>query len=80
MAVTPQTEQEWQEAVDLADGLLAVVSARAYGLVAGGPEVDVDRCYSILRRGAELGFSPGEHSVQRTIADLLRQGSIHATT
>ncbi len=41
--IDPSTPAEWQ---------------RAYGLVAGGPEIDVDRCDEILRRGAGLGFTP----------------------
>lgn len=44
----PRTLQEWQEAADAAEGALALDSARLYGLVKGGPVVDVNRCVYIL--------------------------------
>jgi hypothetical protein len=48
----PETDREWQDAVDAAKGALALESARTYGLVTGGPDVDVRRCNVILGRGA----------------------------
>ena len=40
----PKAPEEWQAAADAADALLRLDSARMYGLVTGGPEVDADRC------------------------------------
>jgi len=54
----PTTDAEWQEAVDLAELWLLVDSVRLYGLVAGGPDVDVARCEEILRAGADRGITP----------------------
>ncbi len=54
----PQTPVEWQEAVDVAHMLLTIDSARQYGLIKGGPAVNVDRCAEIIKRGAALGFVP----------------------
>lgn len=54
----PQTPKEWQEAVDSANFLLMLDSARMYGLVEGGPEIDEDRCEEILKRGKSLGYTP----------------------
>jgi hypothetical protein len=51
----PETPEEWQEAADLAELWLLVESARLYGLVTGGPAVDVARCEDLLRRAAERG-------------------------
>lgn len=47
----PESAAEWQDAVDAAHGALALESARQYGLVAGGPVVDVVRCQLILSAG-----------------------------
>ncbi len=54
----PVTPAEWQDAVDTADFLLALESCKTYGLITGGPDVNIPRCEEILRRGAELGYRP----------------------
>lgn len=56
--VDPVTDREWQDAVDAARFFIALDSARQYGLVEGGPGVDVERCEDILRRGEARGFLP----------------------
>lgn len=66
----PETPEEWQTAVDTAHGLLAVHSARAYGLIAGGPIVDVDRCAEIIRRGADQGITPSVDAIENVAAAL----------
>jgi hypothetical protein len=57
----PQTPEEWQEAVNGACVMLMVDSARQYGLVFGGPEVNVERCDELLARGKQLGVVPDEN-------------------
>jgi len=64
-AQDPQTPEQWQEAVDHAEALLLIHSARAYGFIKGGPEIDVDRCDAILTRGAALGVQPDQAAVER---------------
>jgi hypothetical protein len=54
----PQTDEQWQEAADAADFLLLIDSARQYGLITGGPIVNVPRCIDILEGAAELGIFP----------------------
>ena len=54
----PKTDAEWQEAVDLAEFYLRLDSARQYGLITGGPEVNVARCEALLATGKERGFRP----------------------
>lgn len=56
----PQTPEEWQVAVDGANAALLVDSARQYGLITGGPIVNVERCIEILERGKALGYLPKE--------------------
>lgn len=54
----PSTRGGWQEAVDAANFLLLVHSARLYGLISGGPQIDVERCEEILRLGRDRGIVP----------------------
>jgi hypothetical protein len=54
----PQLSQEWQDAVNTAEFLLLLESARGYGLITGGPTVNVERCMEILELGREKGFFP----------------------
>jgi hypothetical protein len=77
---TPQTEKEWREAVDAAAGALAIESARLYGLVTGGPTVDVLRCEAILKEGARLGFEPPADAGERYARELLASARVSDTT
>lgn len=67
----PATPQEWQNAVDAAHGALALASARVYGLVTGGPTVNVERCEQILAEGAALDYVPAADAVERFTLGLL---------
>lgn len=65
--IDPQTSVQWQEAVDLAYGCLAIDSVRQYGLVTGGPTINVERCDEILKRGRELGYTPREGAAKELV-------------
>jgi hypothetical protein len=54
----PQTPAEWQAAVNGAAFLLSLDAARQYGLVTGGPVINMDRCVAMLDRGRRLGYTP----------------------
>lgn len=56
--VDPETPEQWQVAVDWAELLLMVDSARQFGLIKGGPRVNISRCESILKLGANRGITP----------------------
>ena len=58
MSQDPKTPQEWQEAVDAAQFFTAFESCKMYGLVKGGPNVNMQRCEEILERGQALGITP----------------------
>lgn len=66
----PRTDHEWQDAVDAAKGMLAVDAARTYGLVDGGPPVNVDRCNEILLRGAARGIVPSPTAIEQLAAEV----------
>ncbi len=61
---------EWQEAVDAAEGALALDDARVYGLVHGGPPVDRPACLDILADGKRRGFVPAPDAIERFSALL----------
>ena len=67
----PQTAEEWQLVVDAAYALLALDSARQYGLVKGGPGVAIDRAVELLDRGKLLGYLPSADSIERLVAGLM---------
>ena len=69
---TPQTPSEWQHAVDAAEGCLALDSARQYGLVSGGPVINVERCEEILREGRKRNIRPSPDAVERFALELTR--------
>jgi hypothetical protein len=60
MSDEPQTAEEWQEAVDAAVGLRAVADCKMYGLIEGGPNIDVGRCDEILALGEARGVRPSK--------------------
>ena len=68
----PQTPAEWQEAVDLAHGALALDAARLYGLVTGGPVVNVARCTEIIEQGRQRKIFPSDGAVERFAQALMK--------
>lgn len=71
----PTTLEEWQNAVNAAQALLAIESARAYGLITGGPAANVDRCEDLLDRGRSLGIVPSADAVERWVGGLCGDGA-----
>lgn len=67
IARDPKTPEEWQEAVDAAQVLLMILSARLYGLITGGPTANVARCEEILRKGRDRGIRPSPNCVQKAL-------------
>lgn len=67
----PKTVAEWQEALDQAEMLLRLDACRLYGLITGGPKVNVDRCVELLRRGKAKGYLPSEAGVMEQVGNLL---------
>lgn len=68
MWTEPETDEQWQEAVDLAEACIMLDSAIKYGLVTGGPRINVDRCQELLDRGKVRGTFPRQDAVERFIA------------
>ncbi len=70
----PRTPEEWQEAVDCAEGALALDSARQFGLVKYGPWVNVERCERVLAVAAKRGIVPSKDAVERFAMALIADG------
>lgn len=60
----PVTADEWQAVVDQATALLHVDSARQYGLITGGPNVNVERCCEIVREAELRGIRPSPRAIE----------------
>ena len=60
----PQTPQEWQEAVDLAEFYRSLYDCQLYCLITISAEINTKRCDSILNRGAKLGYKPKDTILQ----------------
>ena len=69
----PTTPTEWQEAVDLAEFYVCLDSAAKYGLVTGGPQINLERCEQILRDGRALGYRPSVNCVERILKAHLQR-------
>ena len=63
----PTTFEEWQDAANAAEAWLRFDSAKKYGLISGGPDVDVDRCDDILKKAKRLGITPNPEAGIRDI-------------
>lgn len=70
----PETPEQWQLAVDAAHACLALDSAKQYGLIEGGPRIDVERCVEILEGGEKLGYHPSKTAIE----DFIRSWQGHA--
>ncbi len=66
----PINRSEWQDAVDLADFFITLDSARQYGLVEGGPKVNLERCEELLAAGSKRGIVPRPDAIDRCLAGL----------
>ncbi len=64
----PQTLDDWQDVADLSTTYLALESARQYGLIEGGPEVNVERCEELLAGAAALGIEPRDDAIERCLS------------
>jgi hypothetical protein len=68
----PSSPAEWQEAVDAAEGALALDTARKYGLVTGGPEINVARCCEIKLKGLRMGIRPRPNAIENFVAASMK--------
>lgn len=64
----PETSAEWQEAVDAAAGLRAIADCKMYGLLEGGPQINVERCDDILKYGRARGVYPSKPDTDLAVA------------
>lgn len=66
----PEMPDEWQRVVNFAEAFLLLDSAKAYGLVTGGPVVNTARCEELLERGRAQGIVPIDADVQLLLEEL----------
>lgn len=68
----PETPAEWRAAVVMAEACVLLDSARQYGLVVGGPVVDVERCLALIERGRARGVVASVAELDAGISWIVR--------
>lgn len=68
----PTTPAEWIQIVTMAAAFVKFDAAKQYGLITGGPVVNVDRCRELLERGARDGWLPRDREVDEFLRVLGR--------
>jgi hypothetical protein len=71
----PETPQEWQEAVNLAELYSLIDSAVKYGLVEYTGKINIERCYDILEQGRKRNVYPVKAQVDALIQEFARGAS-----
>lgn len=68
----PESPAEWQEALDAAMASRLLADCKMYGLIEGGPNVNVSRCDEIIERAQALGLRPSKRDVELAI-EMVRE-------
>jgi hypothetical protein len=63
----PETPGEWQEAYDAALACRTIADCRMYGLLKGGPVIDLERCDRLIAAGEKRGLRPSRPVEQLAI-------------
>jgi len=69
----PKTKTEWAEAAACAEACLRLEAARLYGLLTGGPTINVARCERVLAGAKRRGVILTAAEVDRAVDLLLRE-------
>lgn len=69
---SPESPEEWQNAVNIAEALIGVELGRQYGVFSGGPRVDVVRCLDFVGTAVRMGIVPQEEEVQALMDSIAR--------
>jgi hypothetical protein len=72
----PETPAEWHDAVVWAETLLTLDAAKQYGLLTGGPRIDVARCQDLKTRGNAAGYFATNGDIDSCIHALIEE--LHA--
>jgi hypothetical protein len=76
----PNTPEEWQEAYDAALACRTIADCRMYGLLKGGPLIDLERCDRLIAAGEKRGLRPSRPVEQLAIGlvDALNADAVEA--
>lgn len=65
--------EEIRAAALLAHAWKLIDSGRRYGVIEGGPPVDLDQCRAYIRRGRRLGYFPGNDEIGVMVGRVVGQ-------
>ncbi len=71
----PKTPAEWRVAAAFAQACLAIDSARQYGLITGGPGVNVGRCLEVLERAKARDVVPTRKEIDAAVDAMIAEAN-----
>jgi len=74
----PQSQAQWREAATLARAYLLIDAAKTYGLMVGGPAIDVDRCERVLEQARARGVEVPDEHAEAAALELIAQHNAQA--
>jgi hypothetical protein len=67
----PQSPDDWQNAVDAAQGILELDAMKQHGLIKGGPQCDAYRCLAFLAVAKALGYTPAADACEQLMNEMI---------
>lgn len=67
----PQTPEQWRMAAAMAQACIVLDAARQYGLVTGGPGVNLNRCLEVVARAKARDIVPSEAEIDQAIQAIV---------
>ena len=58
-----RSHEQWRDMMAAAEACLQIDAVRQFGLIEGGPEINAERCVSILETGKARGFTVHQETV-----------------
>jgi len=71
----PKTPGQWRSAAALAEACVRLDAARQYGLITGGPRVNVERCLALLAAAGERGIVLTPTEIDDAVTALVREAA-----
>jgi hypothetical protein len=80
MHTDPQTTADWRLVLAVAHACLALDAARQYGVVVGGPTIDVRRCEELIAGGLAIGLRVTKDEIDTATDTLLAELAVTTPT
>jgi hypothetical protein len=68
----PVTDAEWRDAVLAAAALRQIHDCKLYGLIEGGPDINVERCDELIEKGRARGVVFSEREIRDAACEMAK--------